>query len=376
MGKEVRIKRSGYNPFILLPTLILLLIGLVAIYSASSFLAQREAGMSTFYFKRQMIFSLTGILLMIGAKNFPIDIFNRYSWIIYLLLVFSLIPLVFLLIPGFERAAGGAKRWIHLGGFSFQPSEFLKLTLSFYIAYSMSKKIDIMKSFSKGFLPHIVVISIFLILIHEQPDLGTCIIISSWTIIMLFIGGARIIHIIMLTLASLPALIFLILKEGYRLMRWKAMLNPWEDPYGYGYQIIHSLIAFGSGGLTGVGLGNSIQKMFYLPTPHTDFIMSIIAEEVGFIGCFSVIFLFSILIYEGIVVSLNARDLFRSYLALGLVLFLALEVITNLGVVMGMLPPKGLTLPLISYGGSSLFKTLIAIGLLLNISSERKGLKR
>jgi cell division protein FtsW len=210
-----------------------------------------------------------------------------------------------------------------------------------------------------------------MILILLQPDLGTSIIIGCWLLILVFVGGVNIFHLLTVLLVSMPLVMWLVLRADYRLKRWWAFLNPWEDPQGLGFQIIHSFLAFGSGGVLGVGLGNSKQKLFYLPEPHTDFILSIVAEVLGLVGLVIIIILFSILIMRGIKISLSARDLYSSYLALGIISFIGLQVLVNMGVVMGLLPTKGLTLPLISYGGSSLVINLMGIGMLLSISARR-----
>jgi len=360
-------RRFGYDYGILIPTLLLAGFGLVAIYSASSFLAEHKYGDSYFYLKRQGIFCLLGLCFLIMAKNIPTGFYTR---LVYPFLLLSLALLVSLLIPGVGMKIGGASRWLRVGGLSFQPSELAKLSLALYVAYSMAKKTTDMALFTKGFVPHLLVAGLFMGLIILQPDLGTCIIIACWLIVLLFVGGVRIVHLAGLVLLCTPVVFWLIWKADYRLKRWWAFLNPWEDPQGLGFQIIHSFLAFGSGGLFGVGLGNSKQKLFYLPEPHTDFILSIVAEELGLAGLAGIVILFSILIIRGIRVSLDAPDLYSTYLALGITSFIALQVLVNMGVVLGLLPTKGLTLPLISYGGSSLVITLMGIGMLLNISSR------
>jgi cell division protein FtsW len=238
------------------------------------------------------------------------------------------------------------------------------------MAYSMSKKGITMETFSKGLLPHLLVAGAFMLLIVLQPDLGTAVIIGAWILIVLFVGGVRIFQLFSILLISTPVVIWLIRHADYRLNRWLAFMNPWDDPKGIGFQIIHSFLAFGSGGVFGAGLGNSKQKLFYLPEPHTDFALSIMGEELGLLGVSAIIVLFGILISGGIRVALKAKDLYSTYLALGLTSFIGLQVLINMGVVMGLLPTKGLTLPLISYGGSSLIITLASIGVLLNISSR------
>lgn len=367
MAEHSKGKVLGYDYVLLIPTLLLVGFGLVAIYSSSSFLAEHKYGDSYFYLKRQGIFCLLGLCFLIMAKNIPTEF---YAKLVYPFLMLSLALLVALLIPGIGTKIGGASRWLRFGGISFQPSELAKLSLALYLAYSMAKKTTDMALFTKGFVPHLIIAGLFMGLIILQPDLGTCIIIGGWLIVLLFVGGVRIVHLAGLMIVCMPVVFWLIWKADYRLKRWWTFLNPWEDPQGLGFQIIHSFLAFGSGGLFGVGLGNSKQKLFYLPEPHTDFILSIIAEELGLAGLACIVVLFAILIMRGIRVALDAPDLYGTYLALGITSFIALQVLVNMGVVLGLLPTKGLTLPLISYGGSSLVISLMGIGMLLNISSR------
>ena len=359
---------SGYDFILLIPTLFLLGLGLVAIYSSSSFIAERNMGDSYYYLKKQGVFCILGLGLMILAKNIPSTVYRR---LVYPSILISFVLLILLFFPGIGITVGGANRWLRFAGISFQPSELAKLSLALYIAYSMAKKGHNMALFSKGFLPHLFVAGTFITLILLQPDLGTSAIIACWLLLLLFVGGVNLLHLFSIVLLAIPAFIWLIWQADYRLKRWWAFIDPWEDPQGLGFQIIHSFLAFGSGGIFGVGLGNSKQKLFYLPEPHTDFILSIVAEELGLVGLAVIIILFSILIMRGINIALNADDLYSSYLAMGISSFIGLQVLVNMGVVMGLLPTKGLTLPLISYGGTSLVITLLSIGILLSISARR-----
>ncbi len=358
----------GYDYTLLIPTILLLGLGLVAIYSSSSFLAAHRMGDSYFYLKKQAFFCLMGLCFMIFAKNLPTKL---YRTLVYPLVAVSLALLVLLFVPGMGTKVGGASRWLRLGAFTFQPSELAKLSLAVYVAYSMAKKGPHMAVFSKGFLPHLLIAGAFMTLILLQPDLGTSVIIACWLFITLFVGGAKPIQLAGMVLMAVPVLFWLIWQADYRLKRWWTFLNPWEDPHGLGFQIIHSFLAFGSGGVFGVGLGNSKQKLFYLPEPHTDFILSILAEELGLIGLSATVGLFAVLIMRGFKIALDARDLYNSYLAMGISSFFGLQILVNMGVVMGLLPTKGLTLPLISYGGSSLVVSLTAIGILMKISADR-----
>jgi cell division protein FtsW len=358
----------SYDAMILVPVIFLVGLGLVMVYSASSHLAEHRLGDSYFYLKRQAIFCVIGFGAMILAKKIPCTL---YSKLVYPLLFLSMGLLVLLFIPGIGHKVGGATRWLRWGGYSFQPSELAKFSLVIYMAYSMAKKSADMNTFSKGLLPHLLITGIFMVLILLQPDLGTAVIIGCWVVLLLFVGGVRTYQLISIFLLLAPVVGWIVWQSDYRIKRIWAFIHPWEDPTGYGFQIIHSFLAFGSGGLTGTGLGASKQKLFYLPEPHTDFVLAIVAEELGFLGVGGVIILFALLIIRGTKLALGARDLYTSYLALGLTCSLGLQVIVNMGVVMGLLPTKGLTLPLISYGGSSLIMNLMCIGILLNIASAR-----
>ena len=359
-----------YDPIILISVLLLLGIGLVAVYSASSMLAEARFGDHYFYLKRQAVFCLFGILLMIAAKNINYLVYRK---LVYVVLGLSVLLLVLLLIPGLGFKVGGAQRWFRFGLISLQPSEAAKLSLAVFMAYSMSKNVDQMSTFFNGLFPHLLVGSIFVALILLQPDLGTAVIIGTWMLILLFIGGVHLGQLVVLLGLTTPIVFYLISQSTYRLNRWWAFLNPWEDPQGFGFQIIHSFLAFGSGGLFGVGLGNSKQKLFYLPEPHTDFVAAIIAEEAGFIGICILTILFALIVIRGIKIALKAPELFGTYLALAISCMLAVQVIVNMGVVMALLPTKGLTLPFISYGGSSLVVSLLGMGILMNISRRALG---
>jgi len=366
MGEKKR-SDAGYDYMILVPAILLIALGLIAVYSASSNLAEHRLGDSYYYLKKQIVFCMMGIGLMIGARYIPCTLYGRLA---YPLLFISVLLLAVVLIPGVGRKVGGACRWIGLGGISFQPSELAKFSLAVYMAYSISKKGKDMGTFSRGLLPHLLVAAVLMGLIVLQPDLGSAVIIGAWTLMILFVGGVKIYQLFSLFLLSAPVLVWLVWQAEYRVQRWLAFLNPWKDPTGIGFQIIHSFLAFGSGGIFGAGLGNSKQKLFYLPEPHTDFALSIIGEELGLVGVSAVIILFGMLIAGGIRAGLKAKDLYSTYLAIGLTSFIGLQVLINMGVVMGLLPTKGLTLPLISYGGSSLLVTLTGIGVLLNISAR------
>ncbi len=365
---EKKTATGGYDLFVLIPTIILLGIGLVGIYSSSSFLADHKYHDSYFYLQRQAFFVVAGVFLLLTAKHIPVELYRKLT---YPVLFISFILLLVLFVPGIGKKVGGANRWINMGPFALQPSEVVKLALAIYMAYSMSKKGTNMASFTKGLLPHLLVVGTFMFVIVIQPDLGTTVILGSWLVILLFVAGLNYLHLLGMVIIACPIVLWLVTHAEYRLNRIFAYLNPWDYPQGLGFQIIHSFLAFGSGGLWGVGLGNSKQKLLYLPEPHTDFILSILAEELGLIGVAAIIVLFGILIVRGIKISLDASDLFSSYLALGITVLMGLQIVINMGVVMGLLPTKGLTLPLLSYGGSSLLVNMVGIGILMSISARK-----
>ncbi len=358
---------ARYDYMLLIPTLLLIVLGLVIVYSSSSNLSVHEGLSPYFYFERQFLYCVLGVLALVTAKNIPCTVYAR---IVYPMLCMSMILLLLLFVPGIGHRAGGATRWLRIGAFSFQPSELAKFTLAVYMAYSMAKKGPDMRYASKGLCPHLIVVGIFIGLIALQPDFGTCVILGAWLFILLFVGGVRISYLFLLLMSVVPLMWWAVMNADYRLKRWLAFIDPWKDPRGIGYHIIHSFLAFGSGGWFGAGLGNGKQKLFFLPEPHTDFILSVAGEELGFIGVTVIILLFGIIIIKGIKVALDARDIYSTYLSLGLTTIFGLQVIINMGVVMGLLPTKGLTLPLISYGGTSLVLNMFCIGVLLNVSSR------
>lgn len=346
-------------------SVMLICIGIVMIYSSSSIYAWERYKDGFFFLKRHLSFLLIGIMLMFFIMAIDYRKLSKFSKPI---LIAALVLLGLVLVPGLGREVSGAQRWFRFKFLSFQPSEFANLAIIIYVADFISRKGDLMKSFFRGFLPPICVLGFAALLILMQPDLGTTVAISAVVLIMLFVSGVRPVYLVSMFLASLPALYLLVFNVGYRRARILAFLNPWADPRGSGFQIIQSQIAIGSGGLFGAGLGHSKQKLFYLPAAHTDFIFSIIGEELGLIGTLGVIILFIIFIQQGLKVAKNAPDKFGYFLALGLISMLSLKAIINIGVSCGVLPTKGLPLPFISYGGSSFIFDLVSVGILINIA--------
>ncbi len=353
-----------YDVNLLFPVLFLVGIGIVMIYSASSTLALKRFGNEYYFLNKQAVFAMAGILVLVFYKHFPYRLFNILAYPVLLIAIVLLVATVF---SGFGYSVGGSRRWLHFGNFSIQPSEIARLAIVIYMAYSLNKKGYKLEDFYIGFLPHMLVLGIFSIMLLFQPDFGTIIILGLLTWIMLFVGGARILHLFSSFLLLLPVLYFFMISAEYRMKRILSFLHPWQYPSDEGYQITHSLMAFGTGGLWGTGIGKGYQKLFYLPEPHTDFIFSVIGEELGLIGVMLILGLYILIVWRGIHIARNARDLFGSLVALGLTSSLGLQVCINMGVTLGLLPTKGLTLPFLSYGGTSLLINMASIGILMNI---------
>ncbi len=359
--------RRDVDTTVLLLAVALTCIGVVMVYSSSSIMAAQRFNDGFYFLKRQLLYTLIGIGLMAGATYF-----NYQNWrkLAVLTLLGSIVLLALVLVPGFGVRVGGALRWLRLPGFNLQPAELVKLGLVLYLAHSLTRKKEKVRSLTKGYLPYMIVLGVLLGLLLKQPDLGSAMIIAGVAMAMLIVAGARWSYIAATLLAALPALYMLVMQVDYRRRRILAFLDPWEDPFDTGFQIIQSLVAFGKGGVTGQGLGIGEQKLFYLPEAHTDFIFSVIGEELGLIGVLVVAALFLVLVLCGIRIALQCQEPFGRNLAFGLSLLLGLEAFVNLAVCMGLLPTKGLALPFISYGGTSLVVSLLAVGILLNISTS------
>jgi cell division protein FtsW len=346
-------------------TVTLICIGIVMIYSASSIYALKNYQDSAFFLKRHLSFILIGAVLTFLVM--VVD-YRKIKKNARAILFIALLLLVLVLIPGIGREVAGARRWFRFKFVSFQPAEFACIAMIIYVADFICRKQNHIKTLRWGLLPIMAVLGFMSLLILLQPDLGTTLAIGAVVFIMLFVGGLKLSYIFYIILGALPLLYILIFSVPYRRMRIMAFLNPWSDPRGSGFQIIQSQIALGSGGIFGKGLGHSQQKLFYLPAAHTDFIFSIIGEELGLVGTASVIFLFVIFIRLGIKIIKNAPDSFSYLLSLGLVVMLSLKAMVNIGVSCGIFPTKGLPLPFISYGGSSFIFDMISVGILLNIA--------
>jgi len=343
----------------------LLAIGLVMVFSSSSVRAYMDYGDSYYYLKRQVVWTLLGLAVMYLTMNTGYWEVRRYSRTLFLL---ALITCVIVLIPGVGRAAGGARRWIGYGSLQFQPSEFMKLAIVVYVSWALSRVPERVKDFVRGVVPYGVLLAVVFILIVQQPDLGTAVAIGGTVFFLILVAGARMRHLLALLAVAVPVVLLTIWGEDYRRRRLLAFLNPEADPQGSGFHIIQALYAIGSGGLFGLGLGESRQKFFYLPAEHTDFIFAILAEELGFVGSIFVIGLFLLLAWRGFRIAMTAPDTFSSLLAAGVTMMTVGQAFLNIGVVSGILPITGIPLPFISAGGSSLIFTMAGVGMLLNIS--------
>lgn len=359
-----RIKGKPPDFIIFFVSMILLGIGLVMVFSSSSVTSEVLREDSFYFLRRQAIWAALGLGGMIFFANY--DYWNLRKHIKFLLLVnFVLLGLVY---TDLGMEINMARRWINLGFASIQPSEFSKIALVIFTAAFLSRDRARVKDFWQGVMPPLAIMGATFLLILKQPDLGTGVAIAGTVMVILFVAGMAWKHLIFLGVTGSTLVGYLMLSEEYRRRRFLAFLNPWEDRLDTGYHIIQSLYALGPGRLFGVGLGRSRQKFFYLPEPHSDFIFALIGEELGFIGGFTVILLFFILLWRGFKLALMAPDTFGSLLAAGIVSMISLQVIINIGVVTGSIPVTGINLPLISSGGTSLFFTLCSIGMLLNIS--------
>jgi cell division protein FtsW len=356
------------DKWILLAVAGLLALGMTMVLSTSYLYSQERYGDGTYFFRKQLIAMGAGLIALVLCSIAPSTLYRRFA---YPLLVISFIILVMVLIPGLGVNRGGARRWIMFPGFAFQPSELAKLSIVFYLAHSMAKKADMIRTFSVGVLPHLIISGVFAGLLLLEPDFGTALILTMMLYFMLFIGGVRVSHLLSTALLALPVLVYAMMTAQYRLRRLMTFLDPWSDATGSGFHVIQSLIAFGSGQLFGRGLGESRQKLFYLPEAHTDFVYSVVGEELGLLGALAVLALFGVIIVRGLRLTAKIEEPFDQYLAFGLTVLLGLQALIHMGVVMGLMPTKGLVLPFISYGGSAMVVNLMEAGILLGLSRRR-----
>lgn len=353
------------DKILLISTIILISFGVLMVYSSSSIWAEYKYNDAFKFVKSQFIFFLVGLILIYITSKMNPEFLEEYS---NKLLFGCFILLALVLIPGIGKVRNGSRSWFGIGPLGIQPSEFSKLGLIIYTSKYLSHNNKNIKNIKKGLLPLFLVICIFFLLIMLEPDFGTAMVIILTLVVLIFVSGPDISFFLKIGLIGLVGIVILIAIAPYRLKRITAYLNPWSDPLGSGFQIIQSLYAIAPSSLLGSGFGNSIQKNFYLPEPQTDFIFSIIVEEFGIIGVILVLGLFSIIFYRSIKISLRQNDLFKKYLSFGLSFGLILQVMLNILVVTGTIPTTGITLPFLSYGGSSLLISMISIGIILSIS--------
>lgn len=366
-------QRSGKQPVaadytLLAVTMTLALVGLVMVFSASAIVAGNRFQDPGFFLKRQIAWLTFGFLLMHLTSRIDYTLWKKLS---VPMLLCMLVLLVMVLVPGLGVAAKGARRWLRMGPISVQPAEMVKLVAVIYMAAYLTKKGDKITSFRDGLLPALIVLGLLSGLVLLEPDLGTVVVIGLVTIGLCFLAGARISHLLTLALCAIPVVLVLVLGSSYRRQRLMTFLAPWKEASAAGFQITQSFLAFGSGGPFGVGLGEGKQKLYFLPEAHTDFVLALVGEELGLVGTATVILLFAVFVWRGFQIATRARVPFGRYLGMGITLLIGGQALVNAAVVTGLLPTKGLTLPFVSYGGSSLVVSLIGVGVLLNISRDR-----
>lgn len=347
--------------------LALIAFGVVMVYSASAVFAERQLHDAQHFLFRQAEYAVGGVILIVVAAR--ID-YRHLRALTYPILAVTM-GLMLYVAAGFGHAAGGAARWIPIGPVHVQPAEIAKVAMIFWLAYSLSKKREKIRSFSVGFLPHALMAGFLMLLCLKQPDFGSAVMIALLTFVLLFTAGAKTGYIFGAALLAAPVAWALITRSEYRMRRIEAFLDPFAHRLDVGYQISESLMSFGTGGIWGVGLGDSRQKLFFLPEAHTDFIAAIVGEELGLVGITALVVAYAVVVWRGLRAAWRAPDDYGTYLAAGIALFVGFQACTNLAVVMGLLPTKGLALPFLSYGGSSLLVNCAAVGVLLNISRSR-----
>jgi cell division protein FtsW len=350
--------------------LLLIGVGLVMVYSASSIMALKKFADASHFFKRQIACIILGIGALLAASRFS---YRNYRKNIAWMFLLTVLALLLVLIPGFGSELNGARRWFSFGFFLVQPAEFAKVVWIIFLSVSLEKKREQISRFSIGFVPHMVLVGVLSLLLLKEPDFGTTMMLGCLTVFMLMLGGVPYAYLVsLLPIAALFLYRFVYLVP-YRWERITAFLNPWTDPLDSGFQLIQAWIAVGSGGILGKGLGQGQQKLFYLPESFTDFILAVIGEELGFVGIVGVCTLFLLLFQTGMRISRSAVDYLGSLMAFGLTLMLTLQAIMNIGVVLGLFPTKGLPLPFISYGGSAFVANCIAVGILMNIARTSRN---
>ena len=358
-----------YDTPLMVATLALTFIGLLMVSSSSYVVAAEHYGDRYFYIKRHLIYLILAIPVFFIAAHIRLEGLRKLAWP----LTFLSIALLLLAISSpFSRLAGGASRWVDIAGLRFQPSEVARLALIIFLAHFVTREEYDLRDFKKGLLFPLTLIGTITLLVLSEPDFGSAASILLTAVVVLYIAGAKVKHLAVIAIAAIPLAIVAVMGSAYRLRRLLTFLDPWQDPMDKGFQIIQSFIAIRSGGFFGKGIGDGVQKIFYLPEAHTDFAFAILGEELGFVGIFVVVALYGLFVFRGTKLAATSEDRFHALLAAGIVFTIGVQAATNMAVVMGLLPTKGLTLPFISFGGSSLIVTFAGIGLLQNIARRQR----
>ncbi|MFN2268969.1 MAG: putative lipid II flippase FtsW [Desulfonatronovibrio sp.] len=366
--KNKLVQTNTPDLWLLFSVMILCGLGLTMILSTSAIMAERFYSDKYFFFRKQLVFVMAGIVVMFSVYLIPRNFFYklRYFWV-----AATLGALILTIFSSLGVSAGGATRWISLGIINIQPLEIAKISLVLYLSCFFSSKQELVKKFSVGFLPPTIITGTFCLLLLAQPDFGGAVYIAALFFLMSLVGGTRIIYLFTSSIIAAITAAILIMQSPYRFRRWFSFLDPFKDAQDSGYQLVQSLYAFGSGGIWGIGLGEGRQKLFFLPEAHNDFIMAVIGEELGFVGISLVFILIGIILWRVMVISARQVDLVDRFAGFGMGVILIMGSLLNLAVVLGVLPPKGLPMPFISYGGSSLLVSLFCAGFLLNLSRSQ-----
>lgn len=370
LNPRIETERLPWDPWILAAVLALTTLGVVMVYSSSAMFAGSRLNDSAYFLKRQAVFAFLGVLLMAAVARVGYRTLEKLA---YPILVAGVVGILLTFVPGLGARVNGAQRWIRAFGMQLQPTEFAKIALCIYLAKSISDKGDAIKSFKFGFLPHMIVVGLMGALVLLQPDFGTLVVMGVVTFAVLFTAGAPFLYVLVSVGVAIPGALLLIFTSPYRRARIEAFLDPFEDRWGSGYQVAEALMSLGSGGVFGRGLGEGRQKLGFLPEGHTDYILASIGEELGLVGIACVLALFVVLVFAGYRAMRDASDAFGAWLAFGLTTLVAVEALFNTAMCLALLPPKGIALPFVSYGGTSVVKGLIIGGILLSISRGGGG---
>lgn len=376
LRKWFSLNLDDFDPVLLIVFISLLTIGVIMVASSSISVADRNFSNPFYYLYRQLVFVVIGLLAALSVFKIRLVQWEKSSMSF---LIFSLFLLVLVLIPGIGKSVNGSTRWLPLGVFNLQVSELVKLFLVVYVAGYLVRHGDAVRSSLVGFLKPMIMVGLAGLLLLIEPDFGATVVIMATVLIMTFLAGAHFIQFTSFVFIFAGAALMLVVTSPYRMQRLTSFANPWADPFDSGFQLTQSLIAVGTGGWFGTGLGGSVQKLFYLPESHTDFLFAVLSEELGFVGISIIVLLYGILFFRALKIAAQAESVgnyFAAYVAYGIGIWLSMQAVINMGVNIGLLPTKGLTLPLMSYGGSSLVVCCIAIGLLMRIHYETSGLAK